>query len=307
MLAMQGFAEKQPRETVLATDFLLSFKLVNMVVTLQLQGDCSLPAFKGSMWHGWFGHALKQVSESTFNVLYQQQDHEQPKPYAIEPGKDQKIEWRAGELIQFSLCLFGSACDLAPIVHKALSAGEALGLGKARTPVSLVALNTTGPIGQVALYQACSLAEYVAKPVTTNLSLSMLLQTPLRLKQQGKIIHNAQLLTGKLLAGQAKRRLIQLAKYWVGPEPDILEALARQNLVDEHAKLNTRLYFEDWQRYSLKQREFIPFGGFKGVINIHNCSPDLYQWLKIGEALQLGGKTTFGLGCYQLVPAFMPE
>lgn len=282
---------------------LANFQLLHLTITLQLQGDCSLPAYKGSMWHGWFGHALKQVSEPAFNALYLQYDHEQPKPYAIEPGFDQKTEWRAGELIQFNLRLFGAASDLGPIVHKAILAGERLGLGPARTAVKLVAFNAIGPQGLLAPYQTCSLSAYLAKPFATASAQTLILNTPLRLKQQGKILHNPQQLTAKLLAAQARRRLMQLYKYWVSEEPEQLEAISQLPLDLGQSQLSNSLYFEDWQRFSLKQQEFIPLGGFKGVITISRCSPVLSQWLKIGEQLQLGGKTTFGLGSYQLVPA----
>lgn len=279
------------------------FKLLKLQISLQLQGDCSLPAYKGSMWHGWLGHALKQVSEPAFKALYQQYDHEQPKPYAIEPGFDQKTEWRAGELIQFNLRLFGAASDLGPIVHNAILAGERLGLGPARTAVKLVAFSAISPQGLQAPYQACSLSTYLVEPFATTHAQTMLLNTPLRLKQQGKVLHNPQQLTAKLLAAQARRRLMQLYKYWVSEEPEQLETISQLPLDLGQSQLSNSLYFEDWQRFSLKQQEFIPLGGFKGAITINHCSPGLYQWLKIGEQLQLGGKTTFGLGIYQLVPA----
>jgi hypothetical protein len=279
------------------------FKILNLQVTLQLQGDCILPAYKGSMWHGWFGHGLKQVCETTFNRLYQQNDHEQPKAYAIDPGKDQKTEWRSGELIGFNLRLFGVASDFGSTVYKAFKVGEHLGLGIARTPVRLIALSAIGPNGEVGQYQACSLADYLPQTIHTKLALMMLLNTPLRLKQQGKVIHNQKLLTANLLAAQARRRLLHLFKYWVQDNPDALNAIGQQPLAFEQSELISSVYFEDWQRYSLKQQEFIPLGGLQGVIRIEDCSEDLYQWLKIGEQLQLGGKTTFGLGCYQVVHA----
>lgn len=281
-------------------EFLSQFKLVHLHITLQLQDDCSLPAYKGSMWHGWFGHAIKAVSEPAFYALYQQHDHEQPKPYAINPGFDQKTEWRAGELIQFSLRLFGAACDLQPIIVQALQQGEQLGIGAARTAVRLVAITAKGPAGDLATLSASPLADYL--PVLTQpcKSLVLLLNTPLRLKHQGKVLHNPQALTAELLAKQVRRRLMQLTKYWVTDDDMMLKSITRQALAAEQSKVKASVYFEDWQRFSLKQQEFIPFGGFKGAIEIEQVPAALYSWLKIGEQLQLGGKTTFGLGCYNV-------
>jgi hypothetical protein len=94
---------------------------------------------------------------------------------------------------------------------------------------------------------------------------------------------------------------LQLTKSWVCDDEDLLNCLAKEPLGSEQCEISTSLYFEDWQRFSLKQQEFIPFGGFKGVVEIKNASPDFARWLKIGEQLQLGGKSTFGLGIYRLV------
>lgn len=46
----------------------------------------------------------------------------------------QQTEWRAGEVLAFDLALFGAACELAPVMLRAFTAGETLGLGPARTP-----------------------------------------------------------------------------------------------------------------------------------------------------------------------------
>lgn len=276
------------------------FKLVNLHITLQLQGDCSLPAYKGSMWHGWLGHAIRQTSESAFFTLYQQHDHEQPKPYAIEPGADHKTEWRQGELIQFDLKLFGAACALMPVIKSALRNGEDLGLGEARTKIRIVAISAVGPFGSVLENQSFTLADYWQAATKPETQLTLVLNTPLRIKHQGKILHNPPQLTATVLAAQARRRLMQLTKYWVTDDQEILAALSQHDLGDKCCSVEPRLYFEDWQRFSLKQQAFIPFGGFKGYLCVKGKLSQLYFWLFLGELLQLGGKTTFGLGCYKL-------
>lgn len=308
MLSSAGSDKQEQFQAPNHPDFgqsLKAFRLLNLHVTLQLQGNCSLPAYKGSMWHGWLGHALRAVSEQAFNTLYQRQAIEQPKPYAIAPGFDQKTEWRAGELIQFSLRLFGAACDLQPIIVKALQQGEQLGIGTARTALRVVAITAKGPAGDLATLSACPLADYLPAPMQPIHSLVLLLTTPLRLKHESKVLRANKFLTAALLASQARRRLAQLSRQWITDDMDMLKAITQQALGAENSKLKASVYFEDWQRFSLKQQEFIPLGGLKGVLEIEQASTELYQWLRIGEQLQLGGKTTFGLGCYSL--QFKPD
>lgn len=283
------------KPTQLFEQALTRLKLLNINITLQLQGDCTLPAYKGSMWHGWLGHALRKVSDPAFRALYQQHDHEQPKPYAIDPGRDQKTEWQQGELLDFSLRLFGSAGDLLPVILQALQAGEQLGLGTARTEVKVVSAIVVADADQ-------NLCSILANNLTSeNTQWQLLLDTPLRLKQRGNIIRDTEQLNAQVLALQSRRRLLQLTKYWVCDDAEVLESISQQSLGADDCMTTASVYFEDWQRFSLKQQEFIPFGGFKGVIRMQSVSPDLWRWLKIGEQLQLGGKTTFGLGRYRLI------
>lgn len=280
---------------------LTQFKCCTLHITLQLQGDCNLPAYKGSMWHGWLGHAVKQVSEPAFRALYQQHDHEQPKPYAIDPGRDQKTQWQQGELLDFSLRLFGSAAELLPVIYQALQAGEMLGLGMGRTPVKVIAVVGDAGTSQGYSQSLSDVLNATRTPLLAGGGLQLLLDTPLRLKQRGAIIRDPVQLNASLLALQSRRRLLQLTKYWVTDDDAVLQSIAEQSLGADHCAITAAVYFEDWQRFSLKQQEFIPFGGFKGMILLQSVSTELRNWLKIGEQLQLGGKTTFGLGTYRLI------
>ncbi len=72
------------------------FQLQRLQVCVQLQQDCTLPAFKGSMLHGWFGHALKKADEQAYFVCYGEHANRQPKPYLISPPEDHKTQWRKG-------------------------------------------------------------------------------------------------------------------------------------------------------------------------------------------------------------------
>lgn len=279
---------------------LARFEVLRLNVTLQLQGDCSLPAYKGSMWHGWLGHALKLVSEPAFAACYQQHDHEQPKPYAIQPGWDQKTEWQQHEIIQFGLALFGDAVSLLPAMIHAVQAGQQLGVGLKRTKVKLIAVEAITPDGLSLQLKPQPLQQWLKPSTLLPGSLGLHFHTPLRLKQQGQLVRHAELITPRLLASQARRRLLQLTRYWVADDEALLAAIHQAPLGTDAVQLHTELYFEDWLRYSLKQHEFQPFGGLKGYASCTGSLGQFYLWLQLGALLQIGGKTTFGLGCFSL-------
>lgn len=284
---------------------LANFQLLPLTITLQLQSDGELPAFKGSMWHGWLGHALKQVSEPAFTALYQQHDHEQPKPYAIQPGCDQKTQWRRGECIDFGLTLFGQATELWPVLLNALHAGQILGIGPARMKLRLLTVAVRTPTGNSLDIQPQSLAAYLPpwdggrEPSLRQVHLQ--LRTPLRLKHQGQLVQHPEVLTPQLLAKQTRRRLMQLTRYWVADDTALLQAIDQQPLGCQGIELQPFVYYEDWQRFSLRQQEFLSFGGLKGSLACQGVGSSFYRWLQLAALLQLGGKTTFGLGCLDLV------
>ncbi|MFT5815044.1 MAG: hypothetical protein ACI9VT_002815, partial [Psychroserpens sp.] len=69
--------------------------LLKLRIYIQFKQSTVLPAFKGSMLHGWLGHAVKHIDERAFFALYGEHDNQQPKPYIICPNEDHKTHWQA--------------------------------------------------------------------------------------------------------------------------------------------------------------------------------------------------------------------
>jgi hypothetical protein len=65
--------------------------------------------------------------------------------------------------------------------------------------------------------------------------------------------------------------------------------------------INAHVYFEDWQGYSKKEQVNLPFGGLKGQVSYCGDIAQALPLLTISQHLHIGGKTTFGLGAYQLI------
>ncbi|MUK39229.1 CRISPR system precrRNA processing endoribonuclease RAMP protein Cas6 [Aliivibrio fischeri] len=100
---------------------------------------------------------------------------------------------------------------------------------------------------------------------------------------------------------QTLRRLTQFTQFWVNDSQRLIDDLYAQQLPINIEASESYGYYEDWQRYSLKQKEQLPFGGVKGQVSFYvqlGLAPIL---LKIAEVIHIGGKTTFGLGKVKLI------
>nr|WP_279162681.1 CRISPR system precrRNA processing endoribonuclease RAMP protein Cas6 [Plesiomonas shigelloides] len=282
-----------------------NFKLLKLTITIQFQQDTQLPAFKGSMLHGWFGHALKAADEHAYLICYGEHENQQPKPYIICPSDDHKTEWRKGELYRFELSLFGEAIQLLDSLFAALKIGERLGFGPKRTPFQVLSIATQTPFGYRAGAMPSTLANMILQPASPQpldipSELAVTFITPARFKYQGLVcktdIPNIHFLNQQIL-----RRLIQLTRFWVMDEPELFDDLYAYQPNAYQQSMSCHCYFEDWQRFSLKRQEHLPFGGLKGQISFYGELAHFIPLLKVGELLHIGGKTTFGLGKYQLI------
>lgn len=275
-------------------------RLLQLRCYVQLQRDCQLPAFKGSLLHGWFGHALMAVDSRVYDLFYGHHDAQQPKPYLITPNS-QQTEWRAGEVFDFDITLFGAACELAPVLLRAFTAGEQLGLGPGRTPFTVLSVVSRLPgHDRIGLHTSQLLEWLPDVSSSARLELALHLQTPLRLKdRQGRLLKQAPTLDDLLRA--ARQRLYLLARHWGGMDPALLAALGSSPLTLGDYTAQPACYLEDWQRYSFRQREQLPFGGLKGQLAFFGDIATALPLLLFGEQLHLGGKTTFGLGQYRLL------
>lgn len=274
------------------------FQLLQLQITLQLQQDSELPAFKGSMWHGWFGQLLKNSDEHAYFVCFGNHDQRQPKPYWLRPSGDHKTHWSKGELIQFELMLAGSSTELAPAIINALQ--TPLGLGPKRTPVSLISVASVTPHGLEAGLCTVSLLDHVVGTNSAVGEMALQLHTPMRIKHQGKVLNQAPPALPQWL-NLVLRRLTQLSRFWVCDDQALIDAVYQYPLRLGEYQQQHYCHFEDWRRYSRKEQTLLPFGGLKGQVSFCGEIGHAKPLLQLGQVLHLGSKTTFGLGHYQLI------
>ena len=133
--------------------------------TLVAQQEAYLPAYKGSLLRGAFGHALRRTVcvmgpqqpcptcmlrrqcayPRIFETLIEPEDKVPrflrglptgPQPYVFEPFDEQRL-YRAGETLQFDFILLGQAIELHPFAIFAVSQMAEQGLGFKRLPFRL--------------------------------------------------------------------------------------------------------------------------------------------------------------------------
>ncbi|MCI0724015.1 MAG: CRISPR system precrRNA processing endoribonuclease RAMP protein Cas6, partial [Acidobacteria bacterium] len=89
--------------------------------------------------------------------------------------------------------------------------------------------------------------------------------------------------------------------YHGGP---MVEHDAKQALLEraKHATIRSDdLAWDDWARYSGRQKEWMQFGGLLGSVTYEGALKPFLPWLALGEWLHVGGKTSFGLGRYRIL------
>lgn len=281
------------------------FSVLRLRVILQLQDNWELPAFKGSLFHGWFGQAIKQYDEQAFHILFTEHDAGQPKPYALKLANDHKTKWHKHELIHFDVMLFGEAVQLAERLVGALKQGEQLGLGSrnngARCPVSLVSLaSVVGATVKPGIHSVCLADCLTTDNTQPNCELALHLLSPLRLKHLGKI-NQVKAPSLPFIIQQTCRRLSLLSKFWVSDNNELLQAVFHAQPRFSLVETNSHIYFENWQRFSLNMNKHISFGGLKGQLSFYGDIHMAKPWLQIAQTIGVGGKTTFGLGDLVLI------
>lgn len=135
------------------------------------------------------------------------------------------------------------------------------------------------------------------EPSVLSKSCKLTIDAPMTLRKVG----------GKLLrdwdtqsfAGNLVQRAVQLNRhYGSGEIPDWdMEALVG-DFENVHCWNDTALVHRE--RASSRQRRYIDYSGFCGVVFMHDITRENYTLLRIGEQLAVGKNTVFGSGGYSL-------
>lgn len=294
-----------------------AFCLACFEFELCLTEATEFPVEKGSSFHGAFGLALARIGTSFRDYFYNPSpashwsDTQQapPRPYVLIPPLEEKTHYAAGEKLNLGIVLYGSALNYFLIVFAALEhLGEFMGLGKQRAhftvdSIKQLTLDKVMLIYQnrhwLATSQPMAIEQFFINTPDTLPRLCLKHSTRLRLKADNQLLYTAPtfaLFMNRLLARINALTTLYGSGIVIAPEQKQQLLKLAESVVIEHSTLA----WHDWQRHSQRSHSTMPFGGLLGDTIYQGELAPFIPWLSLGQWIGVGGKTSFGLGLYEL-------
>lgn len=298
------FAEKnafRPSSTISLREAWQNYRLLRLRFSIRSLG-IQLPYFHGALWHGVLGARLRELDPHAYLNLW---ESERVGAYALHaPLGPEFIP--EGTLFGFELSLFGDAIRYTPSFLAAVDAathslGATLRHGQRGSAIlENVWRVTPNGVLPLALHSQQELnalsfpADDIISAIPQGFSpaVRLILDCPLRLKSSGALVKrhpDFEILLRRILG-----RMRQLHPVNAVEEAHTL--LTESRKISLHGSVN----WEDLRRWSTRQEQAMVFGGLVGFLEYHGTMQPFLPWLALGEWLHIGGKSTFGLGRYQL-------
>lgn len=294
---------------------------------LTARDPIAFPEFAGSLVRGAFGRALRQVSCTTGQPACTNCPEIPvcPYGYGFETPLPPDATDGAGPFVPHPFVL---ALDAA----RAIAPGEKfsvdlalIGRGRFQLASFVEAFRWLSRRGfkdgaqRFALTRVYDLAPVGARPILvpehplflaepTDWSLAMLphmpssrltltTRSPLRLLARGAPVAELDL---PLLLRALFRRLGALARYHCGFEPQVDYAGLLAHAAAHTRVVERRLVWRELPRYSARQKRRMVLGGLEGSLTLEGDLAPALPFLALGELVQVGKGTSFGLGRYTL-------
>jgi hypothetical protein len=306
---------------------LSTLPLARYRLDFEVETPLHLPAYAGSTLRGAFGAALRATACMTrqktcdgcplihtcpYAVLFEtrppadghtlQKFTQVPHPYVIEPPQWGERDYAPGERLAFHLVLAGRALDQLALVIWAFVRAFRRGVGKGDGTAKLLAVSHIGTTETLILDgPAATLAEHdPAVPPPSAFhgdSITLTIDTPLRLQRNGRPIDARALTARDLLVALVRRTALIHEFHGAGPLPLDFAALTKRAEAIESDK---DLHWRDWQRYSSRQQQKMTLGGVVGRWRLFGDLTPFLPFLHLGQWLHVGKEATFGMGGYRI-------
>lgn len=315
-------------------DLYPSLSILTLQIQISISSGMPPSFYLGSTWRGILGwelknlvcpfHGFQNCQECTISdncpyyVLFEKKSafpgiFDAPRGYIIyapDKGKRDKI--------YLEITLLGHCSQFLPPVIHSLAKAQSKGLGKARIPFSIMSLSEYTPRGistiniqQDILSQIkgpFKLSEWVDFVNNDGPFYRLTFPTPLRLRQKGKYLSELNL---KFMFLSLARRLEAIHCIFSGACPlgkekwletqCYFSALDNLPVVDDKdlelfPGICKKLKWDDYSRFSNRQRRKVPMGGLVGECLIVSDLKDLGSWIRCAELLHVGKGAAMGLG-----------
>ncbi|MBM3739675.1 MAG: CRISPR system precrRNA processing endoribonuclease RAMP protein Cas6 [Acidobacteria bacterium] len=304
-----------------------SFPIARYRFVIRLQDELRLPEYAGSLLRGQFGAALRRTACMTgaeqcagcpllrtcpYPAIFDtpapeshplQKFSQVPNPYVIEPPPLVLRHVGANQPFTFGMVLAGRALAQLPLIAFALQRAFSRGVGKQRARGVLEDILFEDAGGARSIRdgggQILPHAPRISVPAFPDASEALLkIETPLRLQNQGRPVSVGNLRPRTLVTALLRRAALLLEIH--ADMPGVVgnaSELARcaERLTDER-----RLEWQDWTRYSSRQKQQMILGGVIGEWRLRGELVPLMPWLWLGQWLHAGKNATMGLGKYSL-------
>lgn len=302
--------------------FLSDFRLIRLRFHYAAARPPELPGYLGSALHGGLGASIKRISPSLYPLLFDpaRSGKSVPKPFVLWSPESRDDSSASGFNLVVETVLFGTALDHASIYLCAFDDMAGAGLAGRNNRFVLRQIEALAPNGDThriydradnywgnlnrAVFSASAWID--ARPGLEKYS-RLMFQFPTLLRlQDGNHLLSTQpgfnTLFSRLLG-----RINSLACFYAGIPallPDekngLLEAASCVEM------LTSEMQWQDWDRYSSRQKAWMKFGGLQGSIVYQGEFKAFMPYLLLGELIHVGAKTSFGLGKYIVLPAPSP-
>ena len=271
--------------------------------TLEAVDSITLPTYKGSSFHGGFGHALKQISPTWFKYFYQPESPRNldlPRPYVILPPLDKLEHYPKGHQFHLEITLIGEATQHYAIVQAAVEyLGLRMGLGGRKGKYKVISIDRAiaGTHTEETSKHSVNSDEIIKArtPMLPTDRITIHFPTRLRLKHRNKLCRKPPEFS--IIFDRIAGRLKTLSNAY-GEKDKQLDYKALTEQAKNITIHQQNLHWQDWHRYSGTSKESMNFGGLTGEITYQGNVTAFLPWLVLGEWVHIGGKTSFGLGKY---------
>lgn len=299
---------------------------VRLRMTLEAEEPARMPAYRGSMLRGAFGHALRRSvcvmgsgqacgscplrQACAYARLFEPVVEGPPppflkgidqavRPYVFEPHRGtERLE--PGETLRFDLLLFGRAIELQAYAWLAVERMARGGLGAGRARFRLTRVEAVNPdrSSRILFAAGSPTSSVAAPPLVPSLTplgpgpVILHILTPLRIQRNHCLVDHPRF---RDLVFNILRRVLELAHFHVpGAAIDwsFRDLLDRANDVHVAAELR----WQDWKRWSQRQNAAMKLGGIVGRIVLQGELEPFAELLRVAEIVHVGKGATFGLG-----------
>lgn len=280
-----------------------------------------LPTNKASMLRGGFGNCFKKLvcantiskickqcpvrQQCTYTYIFETSSKtEVPRPYIIEVPFNDKRHFEKGEQIKFTILLLGKATTYLPyFIFAFIELGnKGLTLKKYKFKLSKVTDNNNNVVfdGRKIFKTDAILSwkDILNNNLTIkNDKLMLNFVTPLRLIEHRKLVSN---INFNLLIDKLLQRINAIYKYHC----DTKKVIDSEELLSLSNSINTsfnNLHWQDWERYSNRQKTKMLFGGLVGNIIFKGNFNEFLPYINLGSYIHIGKNCTFGQGKYDIL------